>query len=135
MIERTIRSSHSNRIDVDYHNVTFYYKLAAMMSNPAIQQMTQQMMSNPELLQNMMSSPYMEHSMSQLRNNPELANQMLSNNPLFTSNPQLAEAMRQNLPDMIQRVSWAKCVHYYIKMMYVLNVYCKFSAKIFFRIS
>ena len=82
-----------------------YFSFVGMFNNPAMQNMMQQMMSNPELMQNMMSSPFMEATLSQMRSNPDLANQLLANNPLFASNPQMAEQMRQNLPDMIQRVS------------------------------
>ena len=80
------------------------FSYVGMFNNPAMQNMMQQMMSNPELMQNMMSSPFMEATLSQMRSNPDLANQLLANNPLFASNPQMAEQMRQNLPDMIQRV-------------------------------
>ena len=82
-----------------------FLSYVGMFNNPAMQNMMQQMMSNPELMQNMMSSPFMEATLSQMRSNPDLANQLLANNPLFASNPQMAEQMRQNLPDMIQRVS------------------------------
>lgn len=76
-----------------------------MFGSPGVQSMVNQMMQNPQLMQNMMSSPYVQTMMNQMMSNPEMANQILANNPLFASNPQLADSMRQNMPQMMERVS------------------------------
>lgn len=75
-----------------------------MFNSPGVQSMMSQMMQNPELMQNMMASPYMQTMIDQISSNPALANQMLASNPLFASNPQMADAVRQNLPQMMERV-------------------------------
>lgn len=74
------------------------------MGNPAMQGMMSQMMQNPELMRSMTSGPAMQSTMAQLQSNPELLNQLIANNPLFAGNPEMADRMRQNLPQMMQQV-------------------------------
>lgn len=91
--------------------------VAAMFGSPGMQSMVNQMMQNPQLMQNMMSSPYVQTMMNQMMSNPEMASQVMANNPLFASNPQLAESFRQNMPQMMERVSLAlRVVH--------LSIFC-----------
>ena len=78
------------------------YQLLGMMGNPAMQSMMTQMMQNPEMLRNM-AGP-MQSAMSQMQSNPEMLNQMINSNPVLAGNPQMADAMRQNLPQMMQQV-------------------------------
>lgn len=75
-----------------------------MLNNPAMQNMMAQMMQNPEMMRGMMSSPFTQNTVSQLQSNPALLNQLVSNNPLLASNPQMADTLRQNLPQMMQQV-------------------------------
>jgi len=75
-----------------------------MMNNPAMQGMMSQMMQNPELMRSMFSNPQVQSTMNQLQGNPELFQQLMANNPLLNSNPQMAEAMRENLPQIFQQV-------------------------------
>lgn len=74
--------------------------MMGMMNNPAVQNMMSQMMQNPEMMSSMMSSPMMQNTLS----NPEAMNQMMASNPLFAANPQMAEAMRESMPRMMQQV-------------------------------
>lgn len=71
-----------------------------ILNSAPMQGMMQQVMSNPEMMQNMMSSPYMQNMMNSLSSNPELTSQMMQNNPLLNSNPQL----RQMMPQMLQQM-------------------------------
>ncbi|KAL0242975.1 hypothetical protein GEMRC1_005538 [Eukaryota sp. GEM-RC1] len=61
---------------------------------PGMEQMTSQMMGNPEMMQQMMNSPMMESIMS----NPDMIQSMFENNPMLRqlseSNPEIAAAMR-----------------------------------------
>lgn len=45
----------------------------------------QQMVENPQLMQSMMSAPYVQNMLQQMGSNPQLAEQMIVNNPLFAS--------------------------------------------------
>lgn len=71
-----------------------------ILNSSPMQGMIQQIMSNPEMMQNMMSSPYMQNMMNTMSSNPELTSQIMQNNPLFNSNPQL----RQMMPQMLQQM-------------------------------
>ncbi|KAL0209079.1 hypothetical protein P9112_011666 [Eukaryota sp. TZLM1-RC] len=68
---------------------------------PGLDQLTQQMTSNPELMQQMMNSPMMES----LMNNPEMMQQMMENNPMFRQlseqNPEIASVLRD--PDTMRQ--------------------------------
>ena len=44
----------------------------------------QQMVENPQMMQSMMNAPYVQNMLQQLGSNPNLAEQMILNNPLFS---------------------------------------------------
>ncbi|XP_058718251.1 ubiquilin-1-like isoform X5 [Poecile atricapillus] len=75
-----------------------------MFNTPGMQSLFQQIMENPQLMQNMLSAPYMRSMMQSLSQNPDLAVQMMLNNPLFAGNSQLQEQMRQQLPTFLQQM-------------------------------
>ena len=45
----------------------------------------QQMLDNPQLMQNMMNAPYTQGIFQQMASNPDLAEQIIVHNPLFAS--------------------------------------------------
>jgi len=57
-----------------------------MFSSPGMQSLMQQMMDNPQLMQNMMNAPYVQGMFQNISSNPELAEQIIVNNPLFAGN-------------------------------------------------
>nr|AAF01366.1 PLIC-2 [Mus musculus] len=78
--------------------------VASIFSTPGMQSLLQQITENPQLIQNMLSAPYMRSMMQSLSQNPDMAAQMMLSSPLFTSNPQLQEQMRPQLPNFLQQM-------------------------------
>ncbi|XP_035228327.1 ubiquilin-1-like isoform X2 [Stegodyphus dumicola] len=77
---------------------------SGLFTSPGLQSIMQQMMQNPQLVQEMFSAPYMQSMMDALAANPEVASQIMVNNPIFGNNPVLQEQMRQSLPTFIQQM-------------------------------
>ncbi|XP_078656399.1 ubiquilin-1-like isoform X1 [Branchiostoma floridae x Branchiostoma belcheri] len=77
---------------------------SGMFNSPGMQSLMQQMVENPQLMQNMLQAPYMQSMMQSMGQNPEMASQIIGNNPLFQGNPQLQEQMRQQLPIFLQQM-------------------------------
>jgi len=59
--------------------------MAGMINSPGMQSLMQQMLDNPQLMQNMMNAPYTQSIFQQMASNPDLAEQIVVNNPLFAS--------------------------------------------------
>lgn len=78
---------------------------AGMANSPGMQSLMQQMLDNPQLMQNMMSAPYTQSLIQQMTSNPALAEQMVVNNPLFASNPAMQEQMRTMLPTFLTQLN------------------------------
>ncbi|XP_067933008.1 ubiquilin-2-like [Watersipora subatra] len=55
-------------------------------------------------MSSMLSNPATQSAMSQMIQNPDMYNQLLSNHPMLASNPQMAEAMRQQMPQIMQQM-------------------------------
>lgn len=49
----------------------------------------QQMMENPQLMQNMLSAPYTQSMLQAFAADPNMAAQIVNSNPLFADNPAL----------------------------------------------
>ncbi|CAG2111459.1 unnamed protein product [Medioppia subpectinata] len=77
---------------------------SGIMSSPGMQSLMQQMMDNPQLMQNTMNAPYMQSMLSTISSNPELAQQLIANNPFFAGNPEMQEQMRTMMPTMVQQM-------------------------------
>ncbi|XP_035668327.1 ubiquilin-1-like isoform X4 [Branchiostoma floridae] len=77
---------------------------SGMFNSPGMQSLMQQMVDNPQLMQNMLQAPYMQSMMQSMGQNPDMASQIIGNNPLFQGNPQLQEQMRQQLPTFMQQM-------------------------------
>lgn len=65
-----------------------------------IQSMMQEMMQNPNVMQNLMSSSHMQSAMNMMAQNPQMMQNMLQNNPMFANNPQL----QSMIPSMMQQM-------------------------------
>ncbi|UYV77050.1 UBQLN1, partial [Cordylochernes scorpioides] len=69
--------------------------------NPGMQNFIQQMMQNPQMVQNLMTAPYMQNVIQMLSQSPDLAQSVLGSNPLLAdSSPEI----RAMLPTMIQQL-------------------------------
>jgi ubiquilin len=54
-----------------------------------MQSLMQQMMENPQLMQNMLSAPYTQSMLQAFAADPNMAAQIVNNTPLFADNPAL----------------------------------------------
>lgn len=72
--------------------------------SPGMQSLMQQMIENPQLMQNTLNAPYMQSMLQTIGSNPELAQQLIANNPFFSGNPEMQEQMRAMLPTMVQQM-------------------------------
>jgi len=75
-----------------------------MFNSPGMQSLMQQMMQNPQMMNNMLQAPYMQTMMQSLSANPELAQQIIGNNPLFANNPQMQANMTRMMPNMLNQL-------------------------------
>lgn len=75
-----------------------------MFTSAEMQSMLQQMIENPQLIQNMLSLPYMRSVMEALSANPEMAAQLLGNNPMLGNNHQLQEQLRPMIPNIMHQL-------------------------------
>ncbi|EEB14511.1 ubiquilin-1, putative [Pediculus humanus corporis] len=75
-----------------------------LFNPPEMQSMLQQMIENPQLMQNMLSAPYTQSVLQALAADPDVAQQVLFANPLFSGNPQMQEQMRLMLPHFLQQL-------------------------------
>lgn len=60
-----------------------------MFNSDAMNSMMQQMIENPQVMQNIMNTPYFQSTLQAMTSNPSMANNLLSNNPLLANNPEL----------------------------------------------
>lgn len=65
-------------------------------SNPALQNMLQQIMQNPQAVQSMLSAPYTQSMLQAMAADPDMASTVIGGNPLFASNPEL-QVYRQQI--------------------------------------
>ncbi|GFQ96931.1 ubiquilin-1 [Trichonephila clavata] len=75
-----------------------------MFTSPGLQSIMQQMIQNPQLVQEMLSAPYMNSMMEALAANPEVASQVMVNNPIFANNSSVHGWMQQALPAFIRQM-------------------------------
>jgi len=73
-------------------------------NTPGMQSLTQQIVSNPTMLQNMTNSPYMQAMMQSMAANPDLARNIMQQNPLLTANPQLGNQISAMMPQMMAQL-------------------------------
>ncbi|KAK2564687.1 Ubiquilin-1 [Acropora cervicornis] len=78
--------------------------MSSMFQTPAMQNLMQQMSSNPGMFQNMMQSPYMQDMMQRMVQNPELMASIVRSNPMFQGNTQLADQVTANLPEFMSQM-------------------------------
>lgn len=78
--------------------------MGGMFGSPAMQNLMSQMTSNPDAMQSMTQSPFMQQMMQQVMSNPSMMTSMLQNHPSMAGNPQLAEQLTQNMPQIMDRL-------------------------------
>jgi ubiquilin len=62
---------------------------SGLLNSPGMQSLMQQMMENPQLMQNMLSAPYTQSMLQAFAADPNMAAQIVNSNPLFADNPAL----------------------------------------------
>jgi len=62
---------------------------SGVLTTPAMQSLMQQMMENPQLMQNMLSAPYTQSMLQAFAADPNMAAHIVNSNPLFSDNPAL----------------------------------------------
>ncbi|GLH05657.1 Ubiquilin-1 [Gryllus bimaculatus] len=77
---------------------------SGLLSTPGMQSLMQQMMENPQLMQNMLSAPYTQSMLQAFAADPSMASQIINSNPLFSDNPALQEQIRLMLPNFLQQL-------------------------------
>ncbi|KAK3098954.1 hypothetical protein FSP39_024651 [Pinctada imbricata] len=75
-----------------------------MFNSPGMQSLMQQMLQNPQTMENMLQAPYMQAMLQNMSSNPEMANQILSSNPMFAGNPQLLQQVQSQMPSMLEQM-------------------------------
>lgn len=76
----------------------------SLFGNAGMQSMMQQMMANPQLMQNMLNAPYMQSMLQALSADPNVARQVLGSNPLLQNDPILQAQMETMLPQFMQQM-------------------------------
>ena len=90
-----------------------------MFNSPGMQSLMQQMMQNPQMMNNMLQAPYMQTMMQSLSANPELAQQVLY---LFSKLITVLIRSDMNPPETIPLLyteiykvkGWAPIQHFFI---------------------
>ncbi|XP_066993196.2 ubiquilin-1 [Anabrus simplex] len=77
---------------------------SGLLSTPGFQSLMQQMMENPQLMQNMLAAPYTQSMLQAFAADPSMAAQIINSNPLFADNPALQEQIRLMLPNFLQQL-------------------------------
>lgn len=70
----------------------------------ALQNMMQQMIDNPQAMQNFTSAPYVQNLLESMEQDPDMAMRLLNMNPLISRNPAMQEQMRTMLPNFMQQL-------------------------------
>jgi ubiquilin len=78
---------------------------AGILNSPGVQSLMQQISSNPQALRSIMSQENMEHMGRMMSQNPAFMEQVLQQSPLVANNPQLAQQMRNYMPQLTQMMS------------------------------
>lgn len=60
-----------------------------IFNSPSMQSLMQQMMENPQMIQNMLAAPYTQAMLQALTADPAMASNVLGSNPFLASNPEL----------------------------------------------
>ncbi|KAK6643769.1 hypothetical protein RUM43_000032 [Polyplax serrata] len=68
-----------------------------LFNSPEMQSLLQQMVENPQLMQNMMSAPYTQSILQAFAADPNIAQQILNANPLLAGNPQMQNPEIQSM--------------------------------------
>ncbi|KAI5696364.1 hypothetical protein M8J75_012024 [Diaphorina citri] len=76
----------------------------SLFGNAGMQSMMQQMMANPQLMQNMMQAPYMQSMLQAMSADPSIAQRVIGTNPLLQNSPELQAQMQQMLPQFLQQM-------------------------------
>uniref|UniRef100_A0A8D8V963 Ubiquilin n=1 Tax=Cacopsylla melanoneura TaxID=428564 RepID=A0A8D8V963_9HEMI len=75
-----------------------------LFGNAGMQSMMQQMMANPQVMQNMLQAPYMQSMLQAMSADPSMAQRVIGTNPLLQNSPELQAQMNQMLPQFLQQM-------------------------------
>jgi len=76
----------------------------SILNNPSMQNLLSQVNSDPNMQSNMMSSPFMQQMMNQMMSNPQMLSSIMQQHPMYANNPQLAEQVSQQFPQIMERM-------------------------------
>ncbi|WKX89360.1 hypothetical protein Q1695_008757 [Nippostrongylus brasiliensis] len=79
--------------------------LSSLLGSSGMNSLMEQMMSDPALMQSLMRPEMMDLFRQSLSQNPQVVQQIMEQNPLVANNPQLAEQLRAQLPNMMNMMS------------------------------
>lgn len=71
-------------------------------ASSAIPNLFSTMSSNPEMQQNVMNSPFMQQMMQQVLSNPNMIASAVRNHPMHANNPHLEEQITQQMPQIME---------------------------------
>ncbi|XP_065206836.1 ubiquilin-4 isoform X1 [Planococcus citri] len=75
-----------------------------MFGSGMMQNLMQQVMRNPQTMQNMLNAPYTQSLLQAMAADPEVASNVIGTNPLFASNPELQSQMREMMPNFVRQM-------------------------------
>ncbi|EYC45987.1 hypothetical protein Y032_0412g984 [Ancylostoma ceylanicum] len=73
----------------------------SLLGSSGMNSLMEQMMSDPAMMQSLMRPEMMELFRQSISQNPQVMQQIMEQNPLVANNPQLAEQLRAQLPNMM----------------------------------
>ncbi|KAK6034510.1 ubiquitin family protein [Cooperia oncophora] len=76
-----------------------------LLGSSGMNSLMEQMMSDPALMQSLMRPEMMDLFRQSISQNPQVIQQIMEQNPLVANNPQLAEQLRAQLPNMMNMMS------------------------------
>lgn len=75
-----------------------------LFNNPQMSSLLQQMVENPQTMQNMLQAPYTQAVLQALQADPTMASAIIKENPLYQNNPALQQYLTSMMPQLIQQL-------------------------------
>lgn len=75
-----------------------------LFNNPQMSSLLQQMVENPQAMQNMLQAPYTQTVLQALQADPTMSSAIINENPLFKNNPALQQHLTSMMPQLLQQL-------------------------------
>lgn len=98
-------ASNANQANNPSNNRSADFNYSAMMDSPGLGSLMEQMMSNPSIQASMFSPEVINSIRQSVSSNPGLMDSILGSLPNARENPELAEGIRRNFPQMLNMMS------------------------------